>query len=94
MSILDGALRQLKHNDGSEGFVFAYDKEITEREVAALEREVAELERERDQLRALVQFADARINHMVERRAHPRTVTVTDLRGNTRELVNPAKAGA
>ena len=59
MSILDGALRQLKHNDGSEGFVFAYDKEITEREVAALERE-------RDQLRTMLAFADARINRMIE----------------------------
>lgn len=31
-----GALRQLKHNDGSEGFVFAYDKEITDRYIAQL----------------------------------------------------------
>lgn len=113
MSILDGALRQLKHNDGSEGFVFAYDKEITEREVAELEAErdkakkeaddwykscqglqqvirdigtnlgatkyelvnpvarqrMAELSavtKERDQLRAIVAFADARINRMIE----------------------------
>ena len=64
MSNLDGALRQLKHNDESEGFVFAYDKEITERVVAELEREVAELEREVAQLRAALAFADARINSM------------------------------
>lgn len=31
-----GALRQLKHNDDSEGFVFAYDKEITDRYIAQL----------------------------------------------------------
>lgn len=32
--IAAGALRQLRHNDGSEGFVFAYDKEITDRVLA------------------------------------------------------------
>lgn len=31
-----GALRQFKHNDGSEGFVAAYDLEITDREFARL----------------------------------------------------------
>jgi Lar family restriction alleviation protein len=31
-----GALRQFKHNDGSEGFVTAYDKAIVDREVARL----------------------------------------------------------
>lgn len=33
-----GALRQLRHNDGSEGFVFAYDKVITDRVFALMER--------------------------------------------------------
>lgn len=31
-----GALRQLKHNDGSEGFVVAYDKDIVDREFARI----------------------------------------------------------
>lgn len=35
--IAAGALRQFRHNDGSEGFVFAYDKAITDREVARCE---------------------------------------------------------
>jgi hypothetical protein len=30
------ALRQYRHNDGSEGFVFGYDKEMTDRYVAGL----------------------------------------------------------
>jgi hypothetical protein len=62
MSVLDGALRQLKHNDGSEGFVFAYDKEITEREVARLERELATVTAERDRLKAELELADALCN--------------------------------
>lgn len=32
-----GALRQFRHNDGSEGFVAAYDKDITDRVFALLE---------------------------------------------------------
>jgi hypothetical protein len=31
-----GALRQLRHNDGSDGFVFAYDKAVTDRVFASL----------------------------------------------------------
>ena len=34
--IAAGALRQFRHNDDSEGFVFAYDKAITDREFALL----------------------------------------------------------
>lgn len=41
-----GALRQLRHNDGSEGFVIAYDKDVTDRYVAALREQVARLETE------------------------------------------------
>lgn len=36
-----GALRQLKHNDGSEGFVFAYDQAVTDRYVAELRAALA-----------------------------------------------------
>ena len=36
-----GALRQLQHNDGSEGFVFAYDKTIVDREMARLGAAIA-----------------------------------------------------
>lgn len=39
---------------------------------AELERKVANLERERDQLRAMLAFADARINFGLDRRAQPR----------------------
>ncbi len=39
--IAAGALRQLRHNDGSEGFVFAYDKVITDRVFASLEQTAA-----------------------------------------------------
>lgn len=34
---LTPAIRQLRHNDGSQGFVFAYDMAIVDREFAALE---------------------------------------------------------
>lgn len=36
-----GALRQLKHNDGSEGFVFAYDKDATDQYIAELRAALA-----------------------------------------------------
>lgn len=39
-----GALRQFKHNDGSEGFVAAYDLDIVNRVTAALEKVSADLE--------------------------------------------------
>jgi hypothetical protein len=39
-----GALRQYRHNDGSEGFVFGYDKAIVDREFARLQaRQEADL---------------------------------------------------
>lgn len=53
-------------------------------------RELAEVKRERDQLRAMLEFADARINHGLERRAHPRTLTVTTIDGRTREVPTTA----
>jgi len=37
MSYEDKALRQFKHNDGSGGFVWAYDKDIIDKEIAELE---------------------------------------------------------
>lgn len=36
-----GALRQYRHNDGSEGFIFAYDKATTDRIFAHLHAELA-----------------------------------------------------
>lgn len=51
-----GALRQLKHNDGSEGFVAAYDKDITDEFIAKLQRERDEL---RAKLNLLVETWDA-----------------------------------
>lgn len=43
-----GALRQFCHNDGSSGFVVAYDKEITDRVFARLSARTAEHKREPD----------------------------------------------
>lgn len=39
---LQGAVRQYKHNDGSEGFVIAYDEAETEMIVAELEQQLEE----------------------------------------------------
>jgi len=50
------ALRQYRHNDGSDGFVFGYDKEMTDRYVAGLAQGgAADLER----IRHLVDLATA-----------------------------------
>tara|TARA_R110000751_G_scaffold67956_1_gene138455 strand:+ start:2106 stop:2588 length:483 start_codon:yes stop_codon:yes gene_type:complete len=53
---LSEALRQYRHNDGSDGFVFGYDKEMTDRYVAGLAQGgAADLER----IRHLVDLATA-----------------------------------
>lgn len=53
-----GALRQLKHNDGSEGFVAAYDKDITDEFIAKLQRERDELIEDNSILKAFGQDRD------------------------------------
>lgn len=40
MKELSKAVRQYKHNDGSEGFVIAYDKEETEKLVTELKAQI------------------------------------------------------
>jgi len=45
-----GALRQLKHNDGSDGFVIAYDKTITDRYIADLRAAMESAEHQRNML--------------------------------------------
>ena len=37
---LHGAIRQYKHNDGSEGFIIAYDKEETEKVFSRIESNI------------------------------------------------------
>lgn len=44
--ILIEAVRQYKHNDGSEGFVIGYDEDVTNRIVEQLQKENAELRKE------------------------------------------------
>ena len=41
--ILIPAIRQYKHNDGSEGFVFAYDEKLTQQIVWDLQNEIIDL---------------------------------------------------
>jgi hypothetical protein len=43
LEILIPAIRQYKHNDGSEGFVFACDKELTQQIVCDLQNEIMDL---------------------------------------------------
>ena len=40
MKELISAIRQYKHNDGSEGFVMAYDRKVTEEIVCKLKAEI------------------------------------------------------
>ncbi len=40
MNDLTSAIRQYKHNDGSKGFVLAYDKDETEKLVAELKAQI------------------------------------------------------
>jgi hypothetical protein len=42
--ILEPAIRQFRHNGGSEDFVFAYDKEFVDQLVAELKRELLDVE--------------------------------------------------
>ena len=41
--LLIPAIRQYKHNDGSEGFVIAYDKALTQQIIWDLQNEIIDL---------------------------------------------------
>ena len=59
--ILRGATRQYKHNDGSDGFVVAFEQVETIKIVGQLESSIAQLKREKaeleQQLSAIKEFA-------------------------------------
>lgn len=40
MNELNKAIRQYKHNDGSDGFIIAYDKEETEKIITKLKHDI------------------------------------------------------
>lgn len=52
--VLIPAIRQYKHNDGSEGFVMAYDKTETDKAVNELNDENARLRKENEKLKGMI----------------------------------------
>lgn len=53
-----GALQQFKHNDGSDGFVFAYEKAIVDREFARLAAQLADSTAPGDRLEEAAAICD------------------------------------
>lgn len=57
LTLLWPAIRQYRHNDGSDGFVFGYDQKETERFVRGLRTENERLRGELAELRAMLAAA-------------------------------------